>query len=76
MGSLRKSPSIRKENNYKQHLLNVFSFFRIRQPLHRPALHEKVSEGRRIIHVGEKIKRSLNQKHLHIFYTKTSLSIY
>jgi len=34
------------------------------------------SEGRRIIHVGEKMKLAMNLEHLHIFDAKTSLSIY
>jgi len=34
------------------------------------------SEGRRIIDVGEKIKLVLNLKHLHIFDSNSSLSIY
>ena len=34
------------------------------------------SEGRRIIHVGEKMKLALNLEHLHIFDAETTLSIY
>lgn len=34
------------------------------------------SEGRRIIHVGEKLSLALNLDHLHIFDAETTLSIY
>ena len=34
------------------------------------------SEGRRLIHVGEKLRLALNLKHLHIFDAKTTLSVY
>jgi len=34
------------------------------------------SEGRRIIHVGEKMTLTLNLEHLHIFDAETTLSIY
>jgi len=34
------------------------------------------SEGRRLIHVGEKLRLALNLEHLHIFDAKTTLSVY